>query len=213
MRDDVGGSEPLIALFPTLMLISVRWGSRAGFVTLTLGIIGIWHLYIGQPFFIGITVHEAVLLVTAAGSGGLILAICSRLHSVIKRLHTVNEALTVSAANLDSQSRRLRLALNEHARARQALEISEQQFRVSFENAAVGKVQAEPVTGRMIRVNQAFCDMLGYTNEELVGAIGWKLTFPEDVAADKEAYQRVMDKADSEYIREKRYVRSDGSLI
>ncbi len=213
LRDGVGGGEPLIALFPTLVVISVRWGSRSGFVTLTLGIIGIWYLHIGQPFSFGITFREGASLVTAAGSGCLILAICNRLHRVIKRLHAVNEALTISAAELDLQSRRLRVALNEQAHARRALEMNEQQFRVSFENAAVGKVQVEPATGRIIRVNQAFCDMLGYTDEELVGANGWKLTFPEDVAADQEAYQRVLNGAEPNYIREKRYVRSDGSLI
>ncbi len=213
LSDNVGGGEPLIALFPTLTVVSVRWGSRAGFVTLTLGVLGISYLYTGQPFFFGITFREGASLVTAAVGGGLILAICSRLHRVIKRLHATNEALTVSAAELDLQSRRLRVALNEQAHARSALEMSDQQFRVSFENAAVGKVQAEPATGRIIRVNQAFCDMLGYTDEELVGANGWKLTFPDDVAADHEAYQRVISGVESNYIREKRYVRSDGSLI
>ena len=48
--------------------------------------------------------------------------------------------------------------------AREAAERAEAEFRASFEHSAVGKVQADPSTGRILRVNAAFARPLGRDN-------------------------------------------------
>ena len=44
---------------------------------------------------------------------------------------------------------------------------SEERFRWTFEQAAVGMAHASP-QGKLLRVNQKLCDILGYTREELL---------------------------------------------
>ena len=44
-----------------------------------------------------------------------------------------------------------------------ALRHSEAQFRASFELAGVGKAQIDASTGTFIRVNQCYCELVGYT--------------------------------------------------
>ncbi len=181
-----------MAIFPILILVAVRWGMRSGIITLVLGTLGAWYVYVGKPFSFQVTLGQGGALLIAAISGGLILGICKLLNQTVTGL---------------------RSALGEQERSRQAIEFSERQFRVSFEHAAVGKLQAEPHTGRIIRVNQAFCEMLGYVEDDLVGTDGWRLTCAEDLASDREEYQQVLEGTAARYIREKRYIRSDGTLV
>ena len=148
------------------------------------------------------------------------------LWPLIPKLAALPSAAQLKAANLDLDRRvaERTLALEEtnarlveSMRARDeadaALASAEAQFRASFEAAAVGKVQTDPASGRIIRVNKAFADMLGYRPEELIGRSGWELTAPDDLDADREAYQAVLDGRAPSYVREKRYVTRSGALI
>src|SRR5687768_12545283 len=49
-----------------------------------------------------------------------------------------------------------------------ALRYSETQFRASFELAGVGKTQIDPTTGKFIGVNRCYCELVGYTESELL---------------------------------------------
>jgi PAS domain S-box-containing protein len=213
LRDSAGGGEPLMAIFPILIVVAVRWGLFPGIVMLAFGMLGAWYVYIGQPFSFEVAPEQAGSLLIAAVSGGLILGICKLLDHNITNLRTAHAAEATLTAQLRTRSSELEQALQEQERSRQAIEFSESQFRVSFEHAAVGKLQAEPHTGKIVRANQAFCDMLGYGADELVGIEGWRLTFPEDVEADQEAYRQVLEGKATRYIREKRYIRRDGTLV
>lgn len=104
-------------------------------------------------------------------------------------------------------------ALARRTEAEQALAISEEEFRASFEGAAVGKAHSDPSTGRIVRVNRAFAHMLGYEPAELVGRIGWDLTWPEDLVAETSEYSRVLAGQTEAYVREKRYIRKDGQPV
>jgi len=46
---------------------------------------------------------------------------------------------------------------------------SDAQFRAMFDSPSVGMAQADPATGRLLRVNEVFARMLGYTPAELIG--------------------------------------------
>src|SRR6267143_1233446 len=61
-----------------------------------------------------------------------------------------------------------------------ALQDSEARLRGAFDHAAIGMTLSNP-DGRWLRVNQAFCDLLGYTEEELVGRNFQSITHPDDV--------------------------------
>lgn len=93
-----------------------------------------------------------------------------------------------------------------------ALRESEERFRATFEQAAVGISHAE-LDGSFVRVNQKFCDIVGYTREELLEQKFQDITHPDDLEVDRE-YVRSLLAGDIEtYSLEKRYLRKDGELI
>jgi PAS domain S-box-containing protein len=88
---------------------------------------------------------------------------------------------------------------------------SEAEFRASFEVSLFGKLLADPTTRRIIRANDAFAEMLGYESGELVGHTMPEFIWHEDRLADAEHYRRLLANEISSDLREKRYVRRDGT--
>jgi two-component system, sensor histidine kinase and response regulator len=68
-----------------------------------------------------------------------------------------------------------------------ALLESEERFRGTFDNAGVGIAHCE-IDGRYLRVNQKFCDILGYSREELLKLSVTETTHPEEDMTQTEAY-------------------------
>lgn len=68
-------------------------------------------------------------------------------------------------------------------------------------------------TGRPVLVNQALCDMLGYTADELRRMRFTEFTHPEDVQADWELFQELLKGRRSSYTLRKRYIRKDGQVV
>jgi two-component system, sensor histidine kinase len=97
-------------------------------------------------------------------------------------------------------------------RMAEVLRTREAEFRASFELGAVGKVQADPETGRFLRVNDTFCRMTGYPREELLGLAFKDITHPDDLQTDLEHYRRLILGEISSYRREKRHRRRDGTV-
>lgn len=97
--------------------------------------------------------------------------------------------------------------------AEEALQQSEAQFRSMFELSGLGKVQCDARTGRMLRVNSRFCQILGYTAAELVGRSFIDITHPEDRHRDMAAFDQLTSGVLSEVQSEKRYIRKDGRPV
>jgi len=220
LKAHTGGGEPLMAVFPILMVVCLRWGVLAGWLTLIGGVTGAWYVYLGQQFSFAILPDEARALVTAFAVGSLIIGLCALLKVGAAKLQAVTAASQSLAEGLAEQTQALgdlntslSRALAERTQAQSALALSEEQFRASFENAAVGKAQSDPISGRILRVNQAFADMLGYQADELIGRAGWEFTLDEDRDVEQAAFQLVIDGKKDAYIREKRYLRRDGRAI
>ena len=102
--------------------------------------------------------------------------------------------------------------ITERMRAEEALRESEERFRGTFDNAAVG-IAHEDADGRFLRVNETYCGIVGYTREELLGRTFQDITYPEDLAAELEQFTRLMRGELSSYSLEKRYIRKDGSIV
>ena len=96
--------------------------------------------------------------------------------------------------------------------AEEVLRISEEQFRVNFDLAAVGQAQLN-VAGRFIRVNTRFCELTGYSEAELLTMSPLDLDHPDDRERDATDIAAVMRGETDNYLIEKRYVRRDGHTI
>jgi PAS domain-containing protein len=69
--------------------------------------------------------------------------------------------------------------ITERKRAEETLRESEEKFRSVFRDAGVGMVIVSP-EGRFLAANKAFCDSLGYTEEELQEKTVESVTLSED---------------------------------
>lgn len=96
-------------------------------------------------------------------------------------------------------------------RAEIALATSEARFRATFEQAAIG-IAHSSLDRRYIAVNPKFCEMLGYTRDELVGRPSIDLTHPDD-RDDETALEPLRTGRVESIAAEKRYMRKDGSII
>jgi len=84
---------------------------------------------------------------------------------------------------VDIVTRTVAIAI-EQSRAEQALRESEERFRGTFENAAVGIAHVE-VTGRFLRVNEKLCDITGYGRDELLAKFRACLDFGLNATGDQ----------------------------
>ncbi|MDE1150503.1 MAG: PAS domain S-box protein [Azospirillaceae bacterium] len=117
-------------------------------------------------------------------------------------------------AELSAANTQLTAVLAERAAALEALASSESEYRASFEAAAVGKVQVNPETGLLLRVNSAFARMMGYEHDDLAGWRRWQsVLWPEDRAAEEVELARLLAGEIDVYVRELRFQRQDGTPV
>ncbi len=96
--------------------------------------------------------------------------------------------------------------------AESQLKESEARFRSIFEQAAVG-ISHCSLNGRYLRVNQKFCDVMGYSQEEMLSLTFQEITHPDDLQADLAHVKDLLDGKIRTYSMEKRYVRKGGAPV
>ena len=97
--------------------------------------------------------------------------------------------------------------------ADRALGESEARFRTLFEQAAVGVAQLETATGQFRRINRRYCDILGYSVEEMCGLNFQTITHPDDLQLDLANMRRLVAGEIREFSMEKRHFRKDGNIV
>ena len=102
--------------------------------------------------------------------------------------------------------------ITERKRIEEALLESEERFRATFDQAAVGIGHVGP-DGRLLRVNRKYCDIVGYSEEELKALTIQEITHPHDLEASMIHFQQMLEGKLGSYSLEKRYVRKDGSFV
>ncbi|NJD22480.1 MAG: PAS domain S-box protein [Melioribacter sp.] len=92
-----------------------------------------------------------------------------------------------------------------------ALRESEQKFRSVFENSPLGKSMTT-LDGKL-HINQAFCNILGYTYEEL-NNINWEeITHPEDIEKSSSYVKALLEGEIDSASFEKRYIHKNKKIV
>jgi PAS domain S-box-containing protein len=112
---------------------------------------------------------------------------------------------------VDIVTRTVAIAI-ERSRAEQALRESEERFRGTFENAAVGILHTD-AAGRFLRVNEKLCTIVGYPRDELLQRTFRDITHPDDLAAGVESIAALWRGELASYSLVKRYIRKDGAPV
>ena len=100
--------------------------------------------------------------------------------------------------------------------AEAALRESEARFRAIFEQATVGVAEVDAETGRYVRINQRFSDILGYSQDELAALGLDSLAHPKDMPQDLAILKGAQDREGRERRDqglEKRCLHKDGHTV
>jgi PAS domain S-box-containing protein len=103
-------------------------------------------------------------------------------------------------------------AKKDHDQVDAALRETEEQLRATFEQAAVGVAHTDP-NGQLLRINEKLCEMLGYSQEELIELTFMEITHPDDLETSLKLVQQLSAGEISSFSTEKRYIRKDGSVF
>jgi PAS domain S-box-containing protein len=194
-------------------------------------------IFPGQPFlfyFVAVVASASVLGRTAGFVAVAETAITSLLFYdpiySLKVTHTVDLLAiqiyaAVAALSVEAFCRLVDNALAENSRAisaeARAAEHEVQlgltrdslaRFRATFDNAAVGIAHVTP-DGRLLRVNEVLCRILGYPVDELLTKSFQDVTYPDDLVADLAQRALIREGKINSYDAEERYQRDDGATI
>lgn len=102
--------------------------------------------------------------------------------------------------------------ISQRKAAEEKIRLSEAQFRGAFEHSAIG-VALFDLSGKWMRVNKGLCNMLGYSEEELVKRRFQDLTHPDDIARNQQILNDLIEGKSNNYQQEKRYLHKDGRVV
>lgn len=95
---------------------------------------------------------------------------------------------------------------------RRARSLSEIRFATVFEETPTGKAIVG-LDGRFEAVNRKFCEITGYSPDELLNRTFQDITHPDDLGPDLDLIDDLLTGLRMSYALEKRYLRMDGSLV
>lgn len=102
----------------------------------------------------------------------------------------------------------------ERSRAEEAAEGREEEYRRLFEAPAIANVECDLTTTRFFRANQRYCDLVGYSREELLSGLTFAdITHPDDLPRNLVAFKTLLSGEKDSFELEKRYIRKDGEVV
>lgn len=176
------------------------------------------------PFFIwsalrfgqrGVTLLSLTMIVSVLCSvliGDLPYPTLSLAHN-FGYLMTFFSLLGVSSLFLGASVRQNKTSIASLSSKESRLRKREAEFRAIFEYSGAGHCQLDPVSGYFMRVNNKFCEILGYSTEELQSKTQFDLVHQDDNWESSRLFHKLITGDVSRLDGEKRYVRKDGSVI
>ncbi|MGH7451160.1 MAG: PAS domain S-box protein, partial [bacterium] len=134
--------------------------------------------------------------------------------SWVENCRAVPVEIRVSHINYDNKSALLLHVrdITERKQVEEALREARERFRSAFENAPNGMALVG-IDGRFLQVNRALCELLGRTDEELLGTSFQAITYPDDLDVDLLHFHAMLKGERRTYRTEKRYLHADGHVV
>lgn len=112
---------------------------------------------------------------------------------------------------IDSTLNVISLAI-QRAQMQEQLKLSEERLRSIIDAAPIG-IFSCMLSGRFIEVNPAFCQMVGYSEEELLEMSFQDITHPDDLAISIESDEKLLRGEVPHYTLQKRYLHKNGQPV
>ncbi len=125
---------------------------------------------------------------------------------------TTEVAALISLPERRNQTRGSHGPLPQDRQAIAELVQAEELWRLTIDNAPVG-VSLVDARGRFLRVNRALCEMLGFTESELMQHTFQSITHTDDLDADLALVALLADGSIPSYRMQKRYLHKDGHPV
>ncbi len=90
--------------------------------------------------------------------------------------------------------------------------VSELRFETVYERSPIGIALIEIRTGKFVRANPKFCEIVGRSQEELLQIDVRGITHPDDMTRTDQNLRQAVEEQQLGYEIEKRYIRPDGSV-
>ena len=182
-------------LYPVVFALSWFAGFGPGVVATLVSVMGVSYFFVDQ-----ITGSQMLRILVFGGTGVFISYANGKMRQQKERAELIERDLNHKVTSLEL--------------ARRQIEQSEQEFRAFFELAGNGSAQVDPNTFRYLRINQKYCDITGYTKEELFAMPDYlDVTHEEDRKRERNTYLDILrDPRKNDWVSEKRYVRKNGEI-
>ena len=99
-----------------------------------------------------------------------------------------------------------------HKQSESRLEDSEARFRSTFDQAAVGVCLCD-LSGKYLQINQRYCEIVGYGEDDLLRRDFRSVTHPDDLEPNERLLDVLMQGESETFSIERRMVRSDGEIV
>lgn len=96
--------------------------------------------------------------------------------------------------------------------AEDAIRESEEKFKNAFQYSAIGIALISP-EGKWLKVNSKVCEIVGYSEEELLSMTFRHITHPDDLTTDLNFVKQLLAGEIETYSMEKRYLQKEGDII
>ncbi|KAF3890394.1 MULTISPECIES: PAS domain S-box protein [Nostocales] len=158
-----------------------------------------------------IQTHTFCIILLASFSLSLVF-LCFIYYLLNRQIKCQQAELALRFAQLQQTNEQLQRELSERKRTKGLLQESEERFRSAFENAGIG-MAIVATNGRWLRVNRSLCEIVGYSESELLTTTFQAITHPEDLDTDLDYMHQMLGDEIRYYEMEKRYFHKQGHVV
>ena len=190
---------PFLTFYPAVVIVTLLCGIVPGLAVVLLSTIAGYHMLTDEFFSLAALSEQMPALSVFIVASSMVAIITDQM---------ARNLIKVLRANYQLQQ-----DIHHHVNSQAAMRESEHHFRSLFELFSVGVCLCDAITGQYVRVNKKFCEIVGYSAEELQTLTARDITQAQDFALQQEKIDAMLAGDISEYSIQKRYIKKDGSLV